>query len=296
MCTLFIVSITRAPAIHRQFHAERIPDLFLKIESIYRKAIYYFLMIANISAGIFSSAGAYLGTITIIEFVAITFNHPIVNTWQVTLAQLFSLFIAASSFAAFYSFNMHKAKINSIKLASLNKKNSNALFSKTAFKTLIVSLLNIISLPFIAYFLTKHAFHKMPCLLSYVSSNVIKCIAFFSAITALVSSLTTTVAAMYEYFGEVKSSDHNESTFLASFRYITYMTGIVDCSAGGLGAFLGVLTVTNDLFFAPNQYVILLAIGSALSYAVLIFSFSVRQGFNDVIEYIHRRKIISTTS
>lgn len=296
LCTLFIVSITRSPAIHRQFHSRLIPDLSFDIKNIYRKSLYHFLVVANIVAGVFSSVGAYLGTITLIEFIANICQHPITNTWEIIISQGIALFFSISSFVAFYSFNIYKAKLNSIKLATINKKSSKAFFNRIAIKTAIISFLNVLSLPFISYFLTKHALHKMPCLLDFLSLSIIKYIAVFAAVTALISSLTTTVAAMHEYFSEPKNPDQSESTFLAAFRYITYMTGIVDSSASGLGTFLGVVTISDDLFCAPNHFVIVLAVGSALSSALLIFSFSVRQGFNDLIEYLQRRRVIASTA
>jgi len=293
VCTLFIVSITRTPAIHRQFHSKILPEFNVKIDNSYRKIFYYFLIVSNIASGVFSSAGAYLGTFTLIEFVSHLANHPLLTTGEMVLSQSIAIFFALSSFVAFYSFNIYKAKINSVKLANMNKKNSKDFFNKIAFKTAIVSMLNILSLPFISYFLTKHALHKMPCVLSYFSFDMIKYIASFAAITALISSLTTTVAAMHEYFSKEKVEVNRESTFMAVFRYVTYTTGIVDCSASGLGTFLGVVTISNDLFLASNKFIILAAVGSALSSALLIFSFSVRQGFNDLIDYMQNRKVVS---
>lgn len=201
-----------------------------------------------------------------------------------TYINLFSILIAITSFASYYSFNIQKAKYNSANLI-MNIKNNNLLsFDTVLFKAFIVSLLNIVSIPFIAYFLTKNAIYKMTYITHFLSGNCIKWIAIFSAITALITCLSTTVPAVHEYFNQNKNHNEMESMRWLTLRFTTYFAGLFDSVANGMGNFLGVIYITNDVFNISiyNNHIIILAIGCGISATLLNLAFSIRQGFNDL--------------
>ena len=291
VCTLLIISITRVPAIHRQFRpALKENNVFFSLADncLYKKCIYYILIYFNIAAGVFSSIGAYLGTITIIEFISYIYNGPIHGPKWIIFSQAFAIFIAISCFASYYSFNIHKAKSNTLNLIrKINRPNLKTLRNKNFFKTFMVSFLSVVSVPFIAYFVTKNAFYKMPYINTAFSVSSIQWIATFSALTALIACLTTNVSALHEFFSKCKRLDFPKSTYWASLRNITYTAGLVDSAATGLGSFLGVITISRDIFQASlyDGYILYIAIGCGISAALMNLSFSVRQGFNDIVEY-----------
>jgi hypothetical protein len=118
ICTLLVISITRIPAIYKQFQVSPRQEGIaanLHEDNFYQKLSYNTLVSCNIAAGIFSSVGAYLGTVTIVEFIASFYNHSTANG-VAAYTQICATFIALASFASFYSFNIQKAKINSIKI------------------------------------------------------------------------------------------------------------------------------------------------------------------------------------
>lgn len=294
-CTLFIISITRVPAIRLQFGSglqeKNIAHPFAN--SCCKKYAYHMLVCFNSAAGVFSSIGAYLGTVTIVEFISGLGNYHV----HTIFTQAFAILVAISSFASYYSFNIRKAKINSIHLIEkINFQIPKLLMNKIVLKTMIVSFLNVASVPFIAYFLTRNALYKMPYMDLLLSAYHIKWIAAFSAFTALIANLTTTVAAMHEYFIESEKEDRSkEPAFWLSLRYITYAAGLIDSSANGLGNFLGVITISHDVFNTSlyNDYIILIAIGCGMSATLLNLAFSIRQGFNDVANYYQRKVFVT---
>lgn len=288
-CTLVVISITRIPAIYKQFQVNpehKVMAANLYKENFYQKFSYNTLVSCNIAAGIFSSVGAYLGTITIIDFVANFYRHSTANS-LVAYTQISAIVIAFASFSSYYAFNIQKAKTNSIKI--INHINQTNVFqiNKVFIKTFMISFLNIVSVPFIAYFLTKSALYKIPHLSYLLPAASIQLIAGFSAITALIASLTTTVAAMHEYFTEQDNISSRQTDTLSwlTLRYITYGTGLIDSSANGLGNYLGVIAISHDVFNTDlcNQYVVIIAVGCAISAALLNLAFSIRQGFNALI-------------
>jgi len=286
ICTLLIVLLTRVPAIYKQFYIHQKQNNFLYIDRVERRLIYYFLINANIIAGIFSSVGAYLGAITLIEFIAAYYGYSTNNLEGKIVSQVSAVIISIASFASFYSFNIQKAKANSVKLANINKKIILSGLNKNFLKTMLVSFLTITSLPFIAYFLTKNAIYKMPYVSICLSVSVIKSLAILSAFTALISSITTSVSAMHDYFNHIELNQL-DSPLVEGARYVTYALGLIDSCSNGLGTFLGVVTVSHDFLNSSIYHgaVIFLAVGCALSSTILIFLFSIRQGFNDLINY-----------
>lgn len=296
-CTLCVIVITRIPAIYKQFQwrlKQRVVAAHLYDDSIYQTLSYNLLVFCNITAGIFSSVGAYLGTITIVEFIASFYHNDITANGIVPYTQICAIFIACASFASYYSFNIQKAKINSIKIINHCNPINTFKINKVFIKTFMMSFLNIVSVPFIAYFLTKSALYKMPYLSGILPAASIKCIATFSAMTALIASLTTTVTAMYDYFSEIDNItfNHKDSGSWRLLRYITYGTGLVDSSANGLGNFLGIITISHDVLNTElnNRYVVMIAIGSGISATLLNLAFSIRQGFNDLAHPIQEKR------
>src|SRR5690606_35875497 len=70
-CTLFVVCITRVPAINRQLSSQpKEATIVIKpFSSFWQASLYYVLVIGNDIAGLFSSVGAYLGTFILLEWL-----------------------------------------------------------------------------------------------------------------------------------------------------------------------------------------------------------------------------------
>lgn len=286
-CTLLVIVMTRVPAIYRQLTVPIKQQTISNILNAHDKKFFYRILInCNIISGFFSSIGAYFGALIIIEVVLNIENHSI-TAKEIIFYQTCAILVAISSFVSYYSFNIPKAKLNSIKfIDNLRQKNFKFIMNKHGLKTCFVSLLNVLSVPFIAYFLTKNAIYKMPYISTHLSSMTIQWIAAFSSITALIASLTTTVPALHAYFNKNEMEYSNQdSVFWKILRYMTYSAGFVDSGASGLGNFLGVILISHDVFNISlyNNYIILFAIGCGLSAMSLNLSFSIRQGFNETL-------------
>lgn len=137
----------------------------------------------------------------------------------------------------------------------------------------------------------------MPYFGTHLSNMSIQWIAALSSVTAFVASLTTTLPAIHEYLSRIESYKPI-STHWKILRYSTYAAGLVDSGANGLGNFLGIVTIANDILHISlyNYYVILIAMGCGISATLLNFSFSIRQGFNEVVNYFSKEDIIRTSA
>ncbi len=306
LCSLWIILVTRVPAIFRQLGYKQSRACIVNNEiqhdmnveviptaSIYKRSIIKIFLACSFAAGIFSAIGAYLGTITLCKFIMFFFTED--KTPHV-LIQLFAINITISTFVSYYSFNFHKSHQN---IQLLLRKNIikrillRLQHDKNMIKTISVSLLSLLSIPFLAYFLTKNALLNMPYVGTILSLYSIKFIAIFSSITALTTSLVTTIPATYEYFTakennskKIKPSVYPFVNYWRFIRNTTYVAGFIDCAANGLSNFVSVIHVAHDAM-RVDLYgnVIYVAIGCGISSAVLTATFSVRQGFNDFINH-----------
>jgi hypothetical protein len=283
ICSLAVILMTRVPAIARQFHSTHTEMKIALPENLSksRRIIFNGSILSSLACGIFSAIGAYLSTTTISEFI-----HLFCATRSdYLLTHSLAIFVALSTFISYYSFNYFKSRQNAARLVSMQRLPLTlSLRDKNVMKTLFVSLLSLLSIPFLSYFLTKHALISMPYIGSYLSLAVIKYIAAASAVTALITSLLTNIPAAYEYFVTKDNKMHltPENPSWSMLRNMTYSAGMVDCSANGLSNFVSVIDVARDaLELDPYGNIIYLAIGCGISSALLTAAFSVRQGFND---------------
>lgn len=302
LCSLWVMLVTRVPAISRQLRPKpKIDSVLLNSTAEVASSrptkmissIKYFFIFASISSGIFSALGAYLATITLSNYLSMFFaasNHQ----QQATLwVQLAGSLTAVSTFISYYSFNFYKSRQNLHKLVDKieNKKRINWQ-DKNIVKTMLVSLASLISTPFLAYFLTKHALLSLPYIHFLLSPATIQLIALYAAIAGIITSFITTVPAAYQYFvkenAEITLYSKKELFLLYGF---TCIAGLVDSSANGLSNFISVIEVSHDVFNA-NMYgkIILFALLCGISSALLTAAFSVRQGFHDYVIELKRKR------
>jgi len=172
----------------------------------------------------------------------------------------------------------------------LRKNKKSISFSdKNVLKTMGISVLSLLSIPFLSYFLTKHALLSMPYIGSILSLFSVQCIAICSSVTALVTSFITTIPATYDYFvaREKRIIDKQSTADMLTggwrtLRNTTYAAGFIDCTANGLTNFMSVIDVAHDAISVdPYGNIMILAVGCGISSALLTAAFSVRQGFND---------------
>src|SRR3990167_8799280 len=154
LCSLAVILTTRVPAIARQFRSAN-TEINIELPSDVSKSRRMFFngfMICSFACGIFSAIGAYLSAITISEFMKIFFSDH-ANYLSSSYIQLFAIFVALSTFVSYYSFNYYKSRQNAIKFVSITHlPHAILLHDKNVMKTIFVSVLSLLSIPFLSYF------------------------------------------------------------------------------------------------------------------------------------------------
>lgn len=326
LSTFLVIVITRIPAIYRQFFRAEKNNLlagsmlgneknYVIDKSKLKQFIFHFLVICGFIAGAFSAFGSYLGTITINNFIIRFLGNNFHQTSsQLVGIQCFAILVAISTFISFYTFNFRKTKQNVAKLLVIDIKFT---LNSAIIKTFGVSLLSLVSTPFLAYFLTKHALYQVPHLTIWLPEYFLKAIATLSSLTALIASLTTNVPATHEFFSKhtdavprvaLRSSvdlnnrepyntrQNDAAPLLWTFlKRTTYTAGFGDSIANGLANFMSVLDVAFDAFnIDPQGLIIIFATFCGISSAILNANFSIRQGFQDFAHDYQKILITST--
>lgn len=311
-CNFFVNCVTRVPALYYKFTStSESPAPTVALKTCCSKvsgclcgdfspcpsgSAYFVLRASGAVSAIFTSINAYLGAITLSEFIASLSGSDIHDGgWIDTTVQASAVLLAVTSFASYYTYNLRKVEESSRKFSQYledrkdpHTAEENTLNKKHALAWLIASF-SIISAPFLAYFSTKHALIKIPKG-TLIPDTALKALAGGSSVSSLLTTSVINVPSIYTFLAEENIS-YPETTRFKILRYLTYGIGSVDSLLTGLGNYRGVIETFKDISaLDPYGPIITLAIICGLSTTASNFTFSVYDGYNKFMLDLYKHR------
>lgn len=217
--------------------------------------------------------------------------------WKLIIIDISALLVAAVVFLKYAAYDIKLCQNNANRISSAIIKRDLP-FDKAAAITSILALLTLLIYPMQAFFFAKPALQNIPLInKSEFTVNAL------TAICCLVTFITVInwLPAIYDFFSQKSASaderapllSRREHALIKPLRAIAYGSGLLDSSAQGMAAFMGIIVVASTLFGlgAYSPFVIIAAALAMLNGIILNMSFSVAPGVNKTLNETRRFRL-----